>query len=151
MICLHFISSHSTHHFHLQKSILSATSGGHFPLSNYSPNYSPNFSQKFDQKLSPNLGNAFLTRFSVKIHITNPTRRAVFTRFFVKKSCETSVLLDQNHIDLIAAIKPFQFFFDDDKAVRLRNRTKDACARGHDRARHIAFHQHPCVCEIPDL
>jgi hypothetical protein len=52
--------------------------GGHFSLAN--------FSQKFDQKLTSNPGRAVFTRFSVKIHITNPTRRAVFTRFFVKKS-----------------------------------------------------------------
>nr|QNO41894.1 hypothetical protein FJLPHLKL_00003 [Methanosarcinales archaeon ANME-2c ERB4] len=71
---------------------------GHFLLANSSPNSSPNFSQKFDQKLTSNLGGHFLryvhdsvqslyALFSfTKKYTTNPTRRAVFTRFFVKKS-----------------------------------------------------------------
>ena len=48
------------------------------------PNCSPNFSQKFDQKLASTPEG--ISHQITKTYITSPTRRAVFTRFFVKKS-----------------------------------------------------------------
>jgi hypothetical protein len=63
-------SSHPTHHFYLQKSILSVPPRGHFLLANYPPNYSPNYSQKFDQKLSSDPEGSFYSIFCEKIVLT---------------------------------------------------------------------------------
>ncbi len=82
--------------------------GGHFSLAN--------FSQKFDQKLTSNPEGISHSIFCEKVY-RQPHPEGSFYSIF----CEKIVLLDQDHIDLIAAIKPFQFFFDDDKAVRLRD------------------------------